>query len=209
MFAVDAAVLLAVIAWARLPARLVLGRLAVITPFVVVALFLPFLGHGPRSDLGPLSVSVDGTWAAWNIIVKATLGAAAAIVVSATTTLPAVLDGLVRLRVPRVLVAIVSSMVRYLELLAGQLGRMRQSMTARGHDPRWLWQAGPIASSVGLLFVRSYERGERVHLAMVARGFTGTVPVDERPAPTAAEWAVALAPGAVAAAALIGWAVTA
>jgi cobalt/nickel transport system permease protein len=203
VFAVDAAVLLAVIGWARLPFRLVVARLAVITQFVLVALVLPFVAHGPRTDFGPLSVSLDGTWAAWNIIVKAVLGAAAAIVVSATTPLPAILQGLTRLHVPRVLVAIVSSMVRYLELLAGQLGRMRRSMTARAHDPRWLWQVRPIASSVGLLFVRSYERGERVHLAMVARGFTGRLPTEDRPTPSPAGWATALAPAAVAFGALV------
>jgi cobalt/nickel transport system permease protein len=46
-------------------------------------------------------------------------------------------------------------MVRYLEVLAGELGRMRTAMTARGYDPRWLWQVRPIASSAGALFIRS------------------------------------------------------
>ena len=64
-------------------------------------------------------------------------------------------------------------------------------MTARCHDPRWLWQARPLASSVGVLFVRSYERGERVHQAMLARGFTGTMPdLDDRHA-TAGDWLAA------------------
>jgi cobalt/nickel transport system permease protein len=53
---------------------------------------------------------------------------------------------------------------------------MRVAMTARGYDPRWISQARPIASSAGALFVRSYERGERVHAAMLARGFTGEMP---------------------------------
>ena len=80
-----------------------------------------------------------------------------------------------RLRVPHLVVAIVAFFLRYLDVVADDLRRMRRAMTARGHDPRWLWQVGPIASSVGALFVRSYERGERIHLAMLARGFDGRV----------------------------------
>jgi cobalt/nickel transport system permease protein len=124
----------------------------------------------------------------WNILAKASIGATASIVLSATTRVPDVLTGLTRLRVPRVLVAIIAFMMRYLDLLVRQLGRMRTSMTARCHDPRWLWQVKPIASSAGALFVRSYERGERVHQAMLARGYTGTMPtLDRRPA-TAVDW---------------------
>ncbi len=70
---------------------------------------------------------------------------------------------------------------------------MRTAMVARAHDPRWLWQAKPIASSAGAMFVRSYERGERVHSAMLARGFTGSMPqLDHRPA-TMTEWITCLA----------------
>jgi cobalt/nickel transport system permease protein len=61
-------------------------------------------------------------------------------------------------------------------------------MIARGYDPRWLSQARPIASSAGALFVRSYERGERVHAAMLARGFTGEMPMLERSPATASQW---------------------
>ncbi|MGI8576078.1 MAG: energy-coupling factor transporter transmembrane component T family protein, partial [Egibacteraceae bacterium] len=73
----------------------------------------------------------------------------------------------------------------------GELRRTRIAMTARGYDPRWLWQAKPVAASAGALFVRSYERGERVHAAMLSRGYTGTMPVlDERVA-TRSEWCAA------------------
>ena len=79
-------------------------------------------------------------------------------------------------------------MLRYIDVLVEQLGRMRRSMVARGHDPRWLWQIKPIASSAGALFVRSYERGERVHQAMLARGYSGVMPVvNDRHASTR-EW---------------------
>ena len=86
-------------------------------------------------------------------------------------------------------------MIRYLDLLVGQLGRMRTAMVARAHDPRWLWQAKPIASSAGALFVRSYERGERVHQAMLARGYTGVMPeIDSRPHSGTQWWAAVVVP---------------
>ena len=98
-------------------------------------------------------------------------------------------------------------MVRYVELLAAQLARMRTAMVSRGHDPRWLWQVGPVAASVGMLFVRSYERGERVHGAMVARGFTGTLVVSDGRAAAAADWVAALVPAVVSAIAVVVWVV--
>jgi cobalt/nickel transport system permease protein len=82
-------------------------------------------------------------------------------------------------------------MVRYLEVIVDELGRMRTAMAARGYDPRWLWQVRPIATSAGALFIRSYERGERVHAAMVSRGFSGVMPSLDEPKATSRQWAMA------------------
>jgi cobalt/nickel transport system permease protein len=79
-------------------------------------------------------------------------------------------------------------MIRYLELISDELGRMRIAMTSRGYDPRWITQARPIAASAGALFIRTYERGERVHAAMVARGFTGEMPTFEKPTIAGSQW---------------------
>jgi cobalt/nickel transport system permease protein len=49
-------------------------------------------------------------------------------------------------------------------------------MTARGYDPSGVAQIRPLATAAGALFIRSYERGERVHQAMLARGFVGEFP---------------------------------
>jgi cobalt/nickel transport system permease protein len=48
-----------------------------------------------------------------------------------------------------------------------------------------------IASSAGALFIRSYERGERVHLAMLARGYAGRLPVIEVQVAGPSAWATA------------------
>ena len=149
---------------------------------------------------------MSGLWAAWNILVKGTLGVAATGLLTATTPIPSILQGLERLRLPKVFVAICAFMVRYADVIAGELHRMRVARESRGHDPRWIWQARAVAATAGALFIRSYERGERVYLAMVARGYDGSMPVLHHHRASRAEWAMALSlPAAAAAVSVTAW----
>ena len=111
-----------------------------------------------------------------SIIAKATLGTAATVVLAWSTPVADLLAGFDRLHVPRALTAIAGFMVRYLDVVAGELHRLQIARVSRGDDPRWLWQARAVATTAGATFIRSFERGERVHHAMLARGFTGTFP---------------------------------
>jgi cobalt/nickel transport system permease protein len=158
---------------------------------------MPFVAQGPRTEVLGLSLSVEGLWGAWNILVKATLGLTATLLLTATTPMTGILAGLDRLRVPRAFTAIAGFMIRYADVVAGDMRRMRIARVSRGHDPRWLWQARAVASSAGALFVRSYERGERVHAAMLARGYDGSLPRTEE-AVTARQWRTGLAVPALA-----------
>ncbi len=203
-FALDAAVVVAAIAVAGLRPAMVASRLTAVVPFVAFAVLLPFIGDGEQVRVAGVAMSVDGLWSAWNVVAKAVLGASASIVLTATTPIPDIISGLTRLRVPAVFVGIIAFMFRYLDLIVDQFGRMRRAMVARGHDPRWIWQARPIASSTGTLFVRTYERGERVHDAMAARGFTGQMPDLAPPTVGRAHLVPALIPALVAAAGTLG-----
>ena len=69
---------------------------------------------------------------------------------------------------------------------------MRIARISRGHDPRWIWQARAVAATAGTLFIRSYERGERVYLAMVSRGYAGSMPVLQDLAASRGQWLAAL-----------------
>jgi cobalt/nickel transport system permease protein len=198
-FAVHASVVAVVVLLARLPIRFVLRRLVFEVPFVAFAFFLPIIGRGPRTDVVGLSLSVEGLWAAWNILAKGTLGVAASVVLAGTTTMPALLRGLERLRLPRTFTSIAGFMVRYLDVIAGEMQRMKIARLSRGYDPRWIWQTRAWAASAGTLFIRSYERGERVHLAMISRGYTGTMPTLFDRAPSRREWLAASCVPAVAA----------
>ena len=99
-------------------------------------------------------------------------------------------------------------MLRYIDLIAAEARRMRLARLSRGHDPRFLWQLGATARGVGALFVRSYERGERVHLAMLSRGLPGSCPASRRRGDAAPVGTRAAPPAAASrcAAAPVGWA---
>ncbi|CAN5504588.1 cobalt ECF transporter T component CbiQ [soil metagenome] len=209
-FGLHAALVLILAVVAGVPLARMARRLVIELPFVAFAFLLPFVAGGERTELGPLTLSIDGLWGAWNILAKGTLGVAVAVLLTATTPGADLVRGLGRLHLPPVLVTIVTLMARYGEVLTGEVHRMRIARLSRGYDPRWAWQARAVASSAGTLFVRSYERGERVHLAMVARGFTGTLPDDGADGAGAPWWARSLAVPAIAlATSTLGWVVAA
>ncbi|MCU1496145.1 MAG: Transrane component NikQ of energizing module of nickel transporter [Acidimicrobiales bacterium] len=192
-FALHAAVLVVVAGFAGLTPGGVGRRLLLEAPFLAFAAFLPFVGSGQRMDVAGLSLSIAGSWAAWAIVAKGTLGVAASVILASTTPVTEILVGLDRLRLPRIVTAIAGFMVRYLDVTTAEVQRMAVARRSRAYDPRWLWEARAVASSAGTLFVRSFERGERVHLAMVSRGYDGTLPrLEDRGAPRR-DWVVALA----------------
>ena len=165
-----------------------LRRLVIEVPFVAFAFLLPIIGRGERIRVLGLHLSRAGLWGGWNVVAKGTLGVAATVVLTQSTTVPDLLRGLDRLKMPKLLTAIAGFMVRYADVLRGESERMRIARISRGDNPRWIWQVKALASGSGALFVRSYERGERVHLAMQSRGFVGEMPdLDERRA-GAADW---------------------
>lgn len=176
----------------RLSPGFVALRLVAIAPFVFFALFIPFIAGGEITEIGGVPVSVDGLWGMWNVLAKATLGASVSVVLTATTEIPDIIRGMGALRVPALFTSIATFMVRYLELIVDELGRMRVAMSSRGYDPRWISQARPVASAAGALFVRSYERGERIHAAMLSRGFNGAMPTFNHRRADAREWAAVL-----------------
>lgn len=190
-FGLYALLVAGLVAASRIRFKFVGLRLLAIAPFVFFALLIPFVASGERTEVWGVSVSVEGLWGAWNILAKAALGASVSIVLTATTEIPDIIRGLGKLRVPALFISIAMFMVRYLELISDELRRMRVAMTSRGYDPRWLHQARPIASSAGALFIRSYERGERVHAAMLSRGFTGEMPNLGHRTAAAKEWILA------------------
>ncbi|MEZ5175268.1 MAG: cobalt ECF transporter T component CbiQ [Acidimicrobiia bacterium] len=168
-------------------------RMLIEIPFLLVAVLLPVLGGEPKVEVFGIALSEPGLWDAWNIIAKATFGLAVAVILGATTQVPEFLAGLDGLRMPSIVTAIAGFMVRYIDVVMSDWSRMRTAMASRAHDARWFTQIGPMARTLGVMFVRTYERGERVYLAMRSRGYRGAMPASSIPATPAQEWAIGLA----------------
>lgn len=190
-FGVHAALLLTTVLVSRVPVRHLAPRLLVEVPFVVFAVLMPFVATGPRTDVGPLSLSVAGLWGAWGLLAKGTLGVGASLLLAATTPPADVVAGLARLRLPAQLVLILGFMVRYTDVVGGQLQAMRVARESRGFRGGGLRSWPVLARTAGALFIRSYERGERVHLAMLSRGHDGRLRVDRTPV-AATTWVLAM-----------------
>ncbi|MEO9323209.1 cobalt ECF transporter T component CbiQ [Nocardioides sp. C4-1] len=171
-----AVALLGVVLVSRVPLGYLARRMVVETPFVVFALLLPFIAHGPDTTFLGLTVSESGLHAGAKLLVTVTLGVVAGLTLAATTTAQELLRGLTRLRVPDLLVQIMGFMIRYLEVVTDELRRMRIARESRGFSARNPTHWPVLARSFGALFIRSFERGERVHLAMLSRGYTGRLP---------------------------------
>ncbi|MBB3085821.1 cobalt ECF transporter T component CbiQ [Geodermatophilus sabuli] len=174
------------------PGRLARG-LVVEVPFVVFALLLPVVARGPRVDVLGLSLSESGLAAAGGLLAKATLSVLAATVLAATTQPRELVRGLERLRLPSVLVQILMFMFRYADVVGGELRRMRVARESRGFRGRHVGALRVLGPAAGSLFIRSYERGERVHLAMLSRGYTGRMPSGPAAVVPAQAWLTALA----------------
>ncbi|CUR60710.1 Cobalt ABC transporter, permease [metagenome] len=179
VFGVYLLVVLGVIAVSRVPFGYIARRMVIETPFVLFAVLVPFVATGPTTEVLGLTVSQPGLVAAWGLLAKGTLGVMASLTLAATTEPTDVLRGLERLRMPDLIVQIMGFMIRYLDVITAELTRMTTAMRSRGCDPRSPRHWPVLARSLGALFIRSYERGERVHLAMVSRGYTGTMPTRE------------------------------
>jgi cobalt/nickel transport system permease protein len=172
------------------PWRPVLLRLALASPFALgVAAFEPLLDRAPALAVGGVTVSA-GALAFATILLKFALALSAALVLVATTGFDAVCAGLERLGTPRLLVAQLLLLYRYLFVLAEEAGRMVRAHALRSPDrPRPTAQVA--ATLLGQLLVRTLARAERVHAAMRCRGFDGTMRLVRRTSLSRADLAFA------------------
>ncbi|MCR2811559.1 cobalt ECF transporter T component CbiQ [Microbacterium sp. zg.Y1090] len=170
-FALYAAVVAGFLLAARVTPRTLLARMGIEIPFLVFAVLMPFVATGPRVDVWGLQLSVEGLWGGWGLLAKATLALMASIVLVSTTEPRAIILALEQLHLPRQLTAIAGFMLRYLDVIVGEWRRMRVAQDSRGFGARGHRSWPVLARGVGALFTRSHGRGERVHLAMLSRGY--------------------------------------
>ena len=158
-----------------------LKRSSVVLPFAgMVALSLPFTRAGEMLWSGrllgwTLTVTDQGLWAFGSMLVKAWLSVWVSGLLVATTPFPVLLSGMRALRVPNTLVTLIGFTYRYLFVLVDEAMRLQTARDARsvGSGGTLFWRAKVLGAMVGSLFIRSYERSERIYHAMASRGYAG------------------------------------
>ena len=181
------------LAIAQLPVRKILSRATVEIPFVLFAFLMPFFGAGEKFELFGLSLYREGLLAGAAIIAKGTLGLLVAITLSGSTKAREIIGGLEILRLPALMVQIATFMLRYVNVVSDEMERMKVARQSRGFEARGIADWKILTQAAGALFIRSYERGERVHLAMLSRGYLGIMPVMEKPMITTLQKSTAFA----------------
>ena len=146
----------------RVPGRFLLARVAELSSFAVVA------------AVGALCA---GDPARFGLVLgRALVTVVALVLLLATTPQPSLLAAARRLGLPPVLASMLALALRYLLVLLDEGHRLGLAFACRAVGPRDLRLARPLGRVVGALAVRTVERGERIHQAMLARGFDGGFP---------------------------------
>ncbi len=171
------AFLVAMILTSRVPLGYCLKHASLVLPFSLMAVAAALLGNSiwAAEFSGRMS-----TMAAVGIVGKSYLSALAVLLLAATTRLSDLLHALERFRVPGAFLMIVHFLYRYLFVLSEEAQHMRYAHRSRGAGRGWPLRLRAAAAAIGVLFVRSYARAERIHRAMLARGFAGVLPTRHR-----------------------------
>lgn len=166
----------------RVPVGYTLKRLAMASPFALgVAVFFPVFEPGRgvwAHEVGPwtLVVTEEGLVRAGDLLAKFVLCVWATLLLLSTTRFQDVVQALARLRVPRVFTVQLAFLYRYLWVLIDEVMHLRRAREARdGGAGAWAPRLRSQAGLVGVLFLRTYDRAERIYWAMAARGFDGTL----------------------------------
>jgi cobalt/nickel transport system permease protein len=167
----------------------VLKRALLALPFVLAALPVLVTVRGAPVLIAPigswtLTVTQEGVERFASIAVKSWLSVQMAIVLASSTPFPDLLVAMRAVKIPRLLVAIVGLAWRYLFVMADEALRLMRAREARsGHPARpgaragggVVWRARVTGGMAGNLFLRSFERADRIYAAMLSRGYDGEV----------------------------------
>lgn len=172
---------LGVVFFSRVTKRVLFKRIAIEFAFIGAVLLGTLFRDGGEVlwSWGILRITTEGLTVLGSVTIKSLLSLLTLNILTLTTSVPALLNALTALRVPPLLVAILASMYRYIGVLIREFQAMRRAATSRNLPKNGVWQRLVIGNMIGTLFIRTFERGERVYQAMLARGYQG-VPIVEK-----------------------------
>jgi cobalt/nickel transport system permease protein len=154
-------------------------------PFALIAITVLFSVPGEtlstfRFLMWDLTITDAGLLRFISIVIRSWLSVQMAILLVAATRFPDIVHALEHLRVPSILTTIIAFLYRYLFVLADEVFRLLRAREARSAAAAGVrsggsvaWRARVAGNMAGQLFLRSYERSDRVYNAMLSRGYTG------------------------------------
>lgn len=166
----------------RIPIRTFFSRQAMVVIFSLV-IVIPLLFTTPGTSIfvipvGPwlILITFEGLYRAAVFGTRIWVCAAALSLLTLSTRFPVLLHGMQRLRFPSLFISLTTLTYRYIFLFTDEAYRMGLAREARMVKKERIarlrtWRT--ISSMIGTLFIRAYERGEKVYQAMRARGFSG------------------------------------
>jgi cobalt/nickel transport system permease protein len=161
------------LALGRVPAVFVLRRLLLVAPIVVMAAFFLVLEGGTALD--------GGLGAGLSIGMKAFTAVALVTLLMATERFDRILSGLRSLGLPRMLTTLAAFMYRYAFILADEVTRTGQARASRTPGSLRTGRIRTYGAQAGMVFLRGWQRSQRVYQAMRSRGFTGVLPAPPAP----------------------------
>jgi cobalt/nickel transport system permease protein len=170
-----------IIVLSRVPWRPLLTRVAVELVFVGTVLLGTLFRDGGTIiwSWGILRITTEGLMVLGSVGLKMLLSLLALNVLTLTTSISDLLEALVALRTPPIVLAIFSSMLRYLQVSVREFQTMQRAAASRNLTINPRTTRLVLGNAIGSLFIRTYTRGERISQAMLSRGYTG-VPTGEK-----------------------------
>ena len=172
-------------------------RLLMLLPFGgAIIIFQPFIQPGNIIwSYSWLHITDFGLNWAILLFVRMIVCLTTIIIYSSTTPLQEMASSFRKLKMPRDLAMILSIMVRFLFLFIDELTSIRKSQKSRNFNIHskntpYKWRVKQVGYTIGVMFLKSYEQGERVHRSMVSRGFSDASEMfDEKKSPEKSDYA--------------------
>ena len=162
----------AMIAAGNLPFSYIARKILLLCPFVIaVGIFNPLIDRAVMLHLGPVAIS--GGWLSFfSIITRSILTVGSAFILLALTGFTGVCRALEQLGMPRPFAVQLLFLYRYIFVLAEEGGRAVRARQLRSCGKKGMGM-GSFGTLTGHLLLRTWQRAERVHIAMLSRGFDG------------------------------------
>jgi cobalt/nickel transport system permease protein len=164
----------------EIPARFILRKVLLVSPFaLLIGIFNPLLDTQTAIVITGIPISA-GLLSFLSILLKFALTVSATLLLIATTSFPGVCHALRQLRFPALFVSQLQFLYRYLFVLMEEAMRIIRARDMRSFGKRGAGMK-VFVRLIGILFLRTVDRAERIYYAMLSRGFQGDIPSLKRP----------------------------